>query len=187
MKDFLSHPWVRVLVIATTIAMCSFAIRETASITQPVVQALREVLVPLAVGFAIAYMVTPMVDAISRQGGVRRFVAAGLLFAVVSIAVSTTFALVVPVVIRQGAALTARVFQGEQFEDRNHNGRFDSGEPFEDLNGNHNWDPGLLSSGLARLEAWQNHIKVKAQLAIDDSGLAFLELYANETAPHRLY
>ncbi|MBA2482060.1 MAG: AI-2E family transporter [Planctomycetes bacterium] len=187
MKDLLTHPWIRVLLIATTIAMCSFAIRETASITQPIIQALREVLVPVAVGFAIAYVVTPMVDAISRQGGVRRFFAAGMLFAIVSIATVATTALVVPMVIRQGAALTSRVFQGEHFEDANRNGRHDAGESFEDLNGNRAWDPGLLSSGLVRLEEWQNKIKVKAQLALDENALAFLQVYAADTAAQRDY
>ena len=62
MLELLRHPWVRVLIIATTVAMCSLALRETASITLPVIQALKEVLIPLAIGFTIAYVLTPLVD-----------------------------------------------------------------------------------------------------------------------------
>ncbi len=187
MKELLEHPWIRVLLIATAIAMCTFALRETAWITEPIAVALKEVLMPVAVGFAIAYVVTPIVDAIARQGGVRRFVAAGMLFAVVSLVVSLTMILLVPAVIHEGSALTGRVFQGETYQDLNHNDRYDPGEPFEDSNGNKVWDRGLVASGLVRLEEWQNRIKVKAHLAFDDPSLSYLALYAAETAPYRDY
>jgi predicted PurR-regulated permease PerM len=187
MKDLLAHPWIRVLLIATTIAMCSFALRETAVITQPIAMALRDVLVPVAVGFAIAYVITPVVDAIARQGGMRRFLAAGMLFAIVSTVVAVTLAVLVPVVIRQGASLAERVFRGEPWTDANRNGRYDAGETFIDGNANGTWDTGVLSSGLVRLEEWQNRIKVQAQLALDDAALSYLALYLERTADERDY
>src|SRR3954469_14186526 len=103
--------------------MCTFALRETAWITQPIAQALKDVLVPVAVGFAIAYVLTPVVDAIAYQGGIRRFCAAGMLFGVVAIGLAAMLALVVPAVVHEGSALTLRVFQGEPYTDVNANRR----------------------------------------------------------------
>jgi predicted PurR-regulated permease PerM len=186
-RELLDHPWVKVLLAATTIAMCTFALRETAWIILPIALALKDVLVPVAIGFAIAYVLTPVVDAIARQSGVRRFFAAGILFGVVAVGAVLAMVLLVPAVLHEGSALTQRVFQGEPYEDLNHNGRYDPGEPFEDQNGNKVWDRGLLASGLSRLEEWQARLKVKARLAFDDPELAYLALYADDTAELRTY
>ncbi len=186
MKEILDHPWVKVLVIATTIAMCSFALRETASITQPVFSALADVLVPVAVAFAIAYVVMPVVDLLHRWG-VPRAVASGLLFGVGSAVLVAAVVLVVPPVVNQAVDMSVRVFQGESFEDRNGNGRWDAGEPFDDRDHNGVRDPAMLSRGLAWLEGSQARLRVKLKLGLNEPALGFLALYAQDTAPLRAY
>ena len=180
MKELLDHPWIKVLVIATTIAMCSFALRETASITQPIVTALGEVLVPVAVAFALAYVVTPVVDGITHLG-VNRMVAAGLLFGAGSLLVVLAFVLVVPAVVRQSVDLSVQIFQGESYVDRNKNGHFDSGEPFDDANHNGHRDPALLTRLATFLEESQDRLRVNFGLGLGEQSLAFLTLYERDT------
>ena len=180
MKELLDHPWIKVLVIATTVAMCSFALRETASITQPIVAALGEVLVPVAVAFALAYVVTPVVDGITRLG-VNRMVAAGLLFGVGSILVVLALVLVVPAVVRQSVDLSVQIFQGESYVDRNKTGHFDSGEPFDDANHNGHRDPALLTKLATFLEESQDRLRVNFGLGLGEQSLAFLTLYERDT------
>jgi predicted PurR-regulated permease PerM len=170
MRDLLEHPWVKVLLIATAVAMCTFALRETAWITQPIIAAFGDVLLPVVIGFALAYVLTPIVDAISRQGGVRRFVAASMLFGVVGLAMVLLVVLVVPAVMHEGAMLTQRVFQGEASTEQKHSGRTLLAEPFS----MQVRDQGLLTAGLQRLEDWQTRLKIHARLAFDDADLAFL-------------
>ncbi len=179
-REMLDHPWVKVLLVATTIAMCTFALRETAWFTEPIANALREVLVPIAVGLAVAYVLTPIVDAIARQGGVRRFVAAGILFGVVSVALAVILGLVVPAVVREGVTLVQRIFQGQPPSDAEHGG-IATGGPSQP------WRKSLLASGLERLENWQNNLRVKAHLAFDRSELGFLDVVEARTAPMRSY
>ncbi len=171
-RDLLEHPWVKLLLIATAIAMCTFALRETAWITEPIVRALGEVLVPVAVGFAIAYVLTPIVDAISRQGGVRRLVAAALLFGVVSVAMVMLVVLVVPAVIHQGVTLTERLFQGQSYTD---------------LQGKEVTQRSLLASSLDRLSDFQNRLRIRAHLSFDRRELSFLDLLESRTGELRRY
>jgi predicted PurR-regulated permease PerM len=171
-RELLEHPWVKLLLIATAIAMCTFALRETAWITEPIVRALGEVLVPVVVGFAIAYVLTPIVDAISRQSGVRRFAAAGLLFGVVSLGVAVVLVMVVPAVVHEGVTLTERVFQGQTYSD---------------LQGKVVTDKSLLSSCLDRLEDWQMRLRIRAHLAFDRRELSYLDLLESRTAALRAY
>jgi len=180
MKELLDHPWIKVLVIATTIAMCSFALRETASITQPIVKALGEVLVPVAVAFALAYVVTPVVDAITRLG-INRMVAAGLLFGAGSLLLVGALVLVVPVVVRQSVDLSVQIFQGESYVDRNKNVHFDAGEPFDDANRNSHRDPALLTRLATFLEESQDQLRVNFGLGLGEQSLAFLTLYERDT------
>lgn len=180
MKELLDHPWLKVLIIATTIAMCSFALRETASITQPIVTSLGEVLVPVAVAFAIAYVVTPVVDMATRFG-LNRTVAAGLLFGAGSLLVIGALILVVPAVVRQSVDLSVQVFQGESYVDRNHNGRYDPGEPFDDANHNGQRDPALLTRLATFLEESQDRLRVNFGLGLGEQSLAFLSLYQRDT------
>ena len=184
MKDLLDHPWIKVLVIATTVAMCSVALRETASITWPVFAALRDVLVPVAIGFAISYVITPAVDGLAKLG-FRRVVAAGLLFGVVTLGLGLAVAVVVPATIKQSVALSLRIFQGEPFTDLNGNGRHDPGEPFEDLDRNGERDEPLLSRSLVWLEESQNRLKVGLNLGLDDQALKVLAAYERELDPLR--
>ena len=180
MKELLDHPWIKVLVIATTIAMCSFALRETASITQPIVTALGEVLVPVAVAFALAYVVTPVVDGITRLG-VNRMVAAGLLFGAGSLLVVLTLVLVVPAVVRQSVDFSVQIFQGESYVDRNKNGHYDNGEPYDDANHNNHRDPALLTRLATFLEESQERLRVNFGLGLGEQSLAFLTLYERDT------
>jgi predicted PurR-regulated permease PerM len=183
----LEHPWVKVLLIATTIAMSSLALEATASITRPIAEALRDVLVPVAIGFAVAYVLTPVVDAIARQGGMRRLFAAGTLFGVASLVLVLTLVVVVPLVIRDGAGLAGRVFKGEPFTDSNHNGVYDPGEPYVDLNGNGRWDPGLITGGLEWLERTQEKVRERAHPELDDQALGFVLVYTADLAPAKGY
>ncbi len=186
MNNLLDHPWMKVLVIATTIAMCSFALRETASITQPVVSALGEVLVPVAVAFAIAYVVTPVVDALGRLG-LNRTVAAGLLFGCGSLLLVGALVLIVPAVVRQSVELSVQLFRGESYVDRNNNGRYDPGENFIDTNLNQERDPPLLSRFANFLEESQSRFRVSVGLGLDEQSLAFLSLYEHDTRDWRTW
>jgi predicted PurR-regulated permease PerM len=186
MKYLLRHPWVRVLIIATTVAMCSMALRETASITLPVIAALREVLVPVAIGFTIAYVLTPVVDALTTRVRLPRSIAAGLLFGLFSVVVVLSVTLVVPTVVRQSTSMAERVFKGEQFTDIDIDGRYDVGEPYVDANGNHRYDAhGMLASALAWVEERQGQLRQFAKLEIDRPARAFLLLYLDETVQER--
>ena len=181
MKSLLDHPWIKVLVIAATVATCSFALRETANITQPIAAALGEVLAPVAVGFAIAYVVMPLVDALGRLG-IRRTFAAGLLFGIGSLLLAGTVALVVPAVVRQGIDLSIKVFQGESYVDRNANGRYDPGEPFDDANHDGQRNAAMLSRSLKWLEDGQNRLRVNLGLGLGETALTTIAVAAEDTA-----
>lgn len=186
MRDLLDHPWVKVLLIATTVAMCSFAVRETASITLPVVNAVLDVAVPVAIGFVVAYVLTPLVDVIARRSGFGRTLATGVLFAGTTALLLGSLVLVVPILFRQSAELANQVARGEPYVDRNANGRWEPGEPFTDSNGNGVLDPSVLS----RISGWvqdrQQRIKRMANLTVEDAGLALLAAYDEETRVPRL-
>jgi predicted PurR-regulated permease PerM len=185
MNELLKHPWVRVLLIATTVAMSTLALRETASITLPVITALRDVLVPVAIGFTIAYVLTPVVDALSRRG-FNRALAAGVLFALFCVVTVVGFSLVVPTVLRQTTNLATRLFQGEKFTDLNGNGAYDDGEPYVDANGNGRYDSqGMLAVGMRWLEERQGQLRQIAKLELDRPALAFLAFYLDQTAAER--
>lgn len=186
MKELLDHPWVKVLVIATTIAMCSFALRETASITQPILSALGEVLVPVAVAFALAYVVTPIADQLGRLG-LNRTLAAGTIFGLGSLLIVGALVLVVPAVVRQSVDLSVQLFHGETFVDRNENRRFDAGEPFDDSNHNGARDPALIARLAAFLEESQSRLRVNFGLGLGEQSLAFLAAYEHDTLEQRAW
>jgi predicted PurR-regulated permease PerM len=186
MKELLEHPWIKVLIIATTIAMCSFALRETASITQPIIGALGEVLVPVAVAFALAYVVTPLADLLGRLG-LNRMIAAGLIFGLGSLLIVGALILVVPAVIRQSVDLSVQLFHGESYVDSNQNSRFDAGEPFDDPNHNGSRDPALITRFAAFLEESQNRLKVNFGLGLGEQSLVFLSLYEQDTHDLRMW
>ena len=186
MRALLRHPWIRVLLVATTIAMCSLALRETASITLPIISALKEVLIPVAIGFTIAYVLTPVADWLTLRVGVPRSIAAGLLFGLFSVAVVLILTLVIPTVVRQSTSMAERVFKGETYTDINNNGRYDEGEPYIDANDNGHYDAkGMLASALAWVEERQGQLRQYAKLEIDRPARAFLLLYINETVNER--
>lgn len=186
MRELLSHPWVRVLIIATTVAMCSLALRETASITLPVIQALKEVLIPVAIGFTIAYVLTPVVDWLTVRVRLPRSLAASLLFGMTSMVLALVVMLVIPTVIRQSASMAERVFKGETFTDINADGRYNEGEPYLDANANNRYDAlGLIASAQAWVQERQGQLRQFAKLEIDRPGRAFLGLYLRETAGER--
>lgn len=186
MRDLLSHPWVRVLLVATTVAMCSFALRETASITLPVVNAVMDVAVPVAIGFVIAYVLTPLVDLISRRSGFGRTVATGVLFIVTIASGLGAVAVMVPLLARQTADLANMIAHGEPFVDRNGNGRWDPGEPFTDQNGNGVYDPPLVARISDWAQARQQNLRQMARQAVDDTGLALLNASQDEFRVPRL-
>lgn len=140
MNELLKHPWIRVLLIATTIAMCSWALRETSFITLPVVRALGEVLVPVAIGFCIAYVLTPIVDILHLRCKLPRTFAAGIPFLFFLGVVVIGTILIVPTVLRQSYSMAERLFKSEVYVDVNHNQVWEEGEPFADTNGNGRYD-----------------------------------------------
>ena len=180
MRDLLNHPWAKVLLVASTVAMCSFALRETASITLPVVTAVFDVMVPVAIGFVIAYVLTPLVDLISRGVGHGRTVATSVLFVVVTLVTLGCLVMVVPLLARQSADLVNQVVRGESFVDRNGNGRWDKGEPFSDLNANGIQDPSVITRVTGWAQDRQQSLRKMANLAVDDTGLAMLAVYQEE-------
>lgn len=186
MKELLVHPWVRVLLVATTVAMCSFALRETASVTLPVLDAVLDVLVPVAIGFVIAYVLTPLVDLLSKRSGFGRTVAAAVLFAAAVAAVLGTLAVVVPLLAKQTADLANQIAHGEPLSDRNGNGRWDPGEQFTDQNGNGVYDPSMVSRITDWVQTRQQNLRQMANLAVDDAGLAMLNAYQEEVRIPRL-
>lgn len=184
MKELLAHPLIRVLLVATAVAMCSFALRETAHLTQPVVGALGEVLLPLAIGFAIAYVITPAVDLLCRWG-LRRPLAAFILFLGTALLGAGLVAVLVPVAIKQAVSLSQRTFQGEPYTDLNGNGSYDAGEPFVDLNSDRQRDDPLVGRGVRWVEEYQVRLRAGLRLGLDDRALAFVLLYDREVGPVR--
>jgi len=181
LRDLLDHPWVKVLLVASTVAMCSFAVRETASITLPIVNAVLDVAVPVAIGFVIAYVLTPVVDLMSRRVGFGRWMAAAILFATTTVVLLGSLALVVPLLAKQSAELANQVVRGEAFVDRNASGRWDLGESFNDLNGNGVYDPSVITRMTTWVEERQQSLRRMANLTVDESGLSLLAVYQHET------
>ena len=102
--------------------------RTTAVLTLPIISAATNVLLPLAIGFTIAYVLTPVVDAAQRIKVNRAFATAVLFGVFLSLSVAI-LSLAVPAVIRQSSDLAARSFQDNYYLDRNADGGFDQDEP----------------------------------------------------------
>lgn len=184
-SDLLRHPWFRVLLIATSIAAVCWALRETAIITLPIAGALAEVALPLAIGFTIAYVLTPLVDALDRRG-LHRWPATLVLFLVFGGGAALTAALVVPAVVRQSTALAARLFQAEPFVDQDRDQRWDEGEPYEDRDGDGRHDAtGLIAEWGAWARQQQDWVRHRLKLGLTPSAMAFLDLYAQRTRLER--
>ncbi|MEK7412495.1 MAG: AI-2E family transporter [Planctomycetota bacterium] len=186
MKELIEHPWIKVLLIATTVAMCSFALRETASITMPMVNAITDVAVPVAIGFVIAYVLTPVVDLISRRSGFGRTLAAATLFGLTGFMLIGTMVLVVPLLAKQSADLVNQIARGETYVDSDRNGRWDVGEPFSDMNGNGIYDPSVITRIGDWVQSRQQSLKRMANLTVDEPGLALLTVYQEETRVPRV-
>ena len=122
------HPWGRVFAIAITIAAVSWAVRETAAVTLPIVTAVGEVLLPLAIGFTIAYVLNPLVDWLQRRGW-RRPLASVVLFAVVVVTAGAGVSLALPAVVGQTGQLLERSFAEQRFVDYDGDGRQSRAEP----------------------------------------------------------
>lgn len=120
-------PWGRTLIIAATVAMVSWAVRETAVITWPVITALQSILAPLALGFTLAYVLTPAVDALQRRGMNRRS-ATTILFVVMTIISLLVMSIVVPAIVSQTTDIVQRSVDDAYYYDENGNGYFDQGE-----------------------------------------------------------
>jgi len=186
LKELLDHPWLKVLLVATTVAMCSFALRETASVTLPLVNAVLDVAVPVAIGFVVAYVLTPLVDLISRRVGFGRWITTAALFGLTAAVLLGSLALIVPVLVKQSAELANQVVRGEAYVDRDGSGMWNPGEPFTDANGNGVYNPSVISSVTGWAQERQQSLKRMANLAVDDAGLALLLVYQNETRVPRL-
>lgn len=212
MRDVWSHPWGRVLIVALTVAVVSWAIRETAAVTFPVIEALGAILVPLLIGFTVAYVLTPLVDAISRHG-VRRLVATFILFFIFIVVGSLTLAFGVPAIINQSMELAARTVEDQPFLDRDGDGVRMRHEPilrrlpgtahrfFHDLDedtthsGNEpvyvrGSDSVAISPSMARhVLSWlgeqQERVERYVGTDLDPASATFLEFYRQRTTPFR--
>ncbi|MHC5068465.1 MAG: AI-2E family transporter, partial [Planctomycetota bacterium] len=121
------HRWGRALLIAVTIACVSWAMRETAAITLPLVTAIGDVLLPLAIGLTVAYILNPLVDLLQRTVRKRVLAAAILYLALALIAVLLAVG-VMPLVVSQGSDLLARTFSEQVFLDTDDDGRLRRGD-----------------------------------------------------------
>lgn len=127
-RDLWSTVWGRVLLISATIGMVSWAVRETAVITWPIFQAIGAVLLPLAVGFTIAYVLSPVVDALQRLR-IGRFLASVLLYLVITLIMVLCAILLLPAVGHQTAELFGRTFEDVYYYDRDGDGIKDPRDP----------------------------------------------------------
>jgi hypothetical protein len=154
MQEFWEHPWGRTLLISATIATVSWAVRETAVITWPIFQAMSSVVVPLALGFTLAYVLTPAVDLLQRKG-FRRIVATSILFILLLLLSLLTLWLVVPAIISQTTDMVKRSVEESYYYDSNGDGVYSTGEMlirpmqedghnyyFHDANNNGRYDMG---------------------------------------------
>ncbi|MFW5845843.1 MAG: AI-2E family transporter [Planctomycetota bacterium] len=213
LRDLWAHPWGRTLLIAITVAVVSWAIRETAVITRPLADALQTVLVPLGIGFVIAYVLTPLID-VMQAWGLKRRIATPLLFLLLGVLTVLIISLGMPAMLRQSSELITRFFTDVHYVDRNDNGHYDAGEPlvrrgqdqigvhfFEDLDGDGVLDPDERSfdsdSGevsvqpsLVRrtrdwIEATRQRVDVLLESAPEQRALVFLDIYLQRTAAQR--
>ena len=178
MKELLAHPWIRVLIIATTVAMVSMALRETSPITGPIIAAIYDVLLPVAIGFVIAYVLTPVVDLFSRHAGLGRAVTTSIIFASAIGLFVLVMALAVPPVVRQGSGLVQQAISGEPYTDANRNGVYDDGEAFADRNRNGRRDGALVGGAIAWVEAKQAHLQRLSGAPPTDEGHAMVLAFA---------
>jgi predicted PurR-regulated permease PerM len=202
------HPLGRITMVAVTITVLMWALRESAFLTRPIIDALAAVLTPLAVGFTIAYVLCPAVDLLQRWG-VPRLIGTVLLFLAFTVSTVAAVAWVVPAVTRQGADLAMRSFSDIHFHDRDGNGQLDPGEPylradpdrawwFDDRNGDgrrgideRSWPDGhpsiaIEASLLNQMTSWsKEHTRQLRRflgLELDRSQLFELEFYRRESA-----
>ena len=153
-REFWQHPWGRTLVVAATIAMVSWAVRETAVITFPIFEAMNSVIIPLALGFTLAYVLTPAVDKLQNRG-MTRMMATSILFILLVLVSILTLSLVVPAIVSQTTDMVKRSVEEAYFYDKNGDGNFSPGEAvirpftedgnqfyFHDANNNGRYDIG---------------------------------------------
>ncbi len=113
--------------VAATIAMVSWAVRETAVITFPVFEAMSSVIIPLALGFTLAYVLTPAVDKLQARG-MTRMMATSILFVLLVLASLLTLSLVVPAIVSQTTDMVKRSVEESYFYDKNGDGVYSPGE-----------------------------------------------------------
>jgi len=170
------------------------------------------VLLPLAIGFTIAYVLAPLIDGAQRLG-IGRLIATGVLFALFLFVTVLLASMVLPAVMRQSVDLAERTFQEYRYLDLDENGRYDRGEPrlseldvqagvwFHDRDGDgeagvdepryrEDRHPLRVSPSLAgHLMGWfddqQTRLERLVGLDLDDRARAFLGYYRRQTADLR--
>ena len=128
MRQLWEHPWGRTLLISATIAAVSWAVRETAVITEPIFGAISSVAVPLALGFTLAYVLTPAIDWLQRRG-LSRIVSTSVLFIFLILISILTMVLVLPAIVVQTTDIIKRSVEDSYFYDKNADGVYSTGEP----------------------------------------------------------
>ncbi len=114
--------------IAMTIAVVSWALRETAGVTRPVVNAIGSVLLPLSIGFTIAYILSPVVDLLERCR-ISRLISSSVLYLLFFGGLVVAAVWLVPMVINQSTALITRVVEDAYYLDMDGDRRYDRSEP----------------------------------------------------------
>jgi len=117
-------------------------------------RALSGVLTPLLVGLILAYMVDPLVVALSKR--MARQYAVTVVFGMGSLLLLAAIGVAIPVGWVQGRQLANVVMLGDAFTDRNGNGEFDAGEALtRDLNRNGRFDRSLKERTIEALVRWK--------------------------------
>jgi predicted PurR-regulated permease PerM len=96
---------------------------------------LREIVTPVLLAFALAYLLSPVVSALERIG-INRSAAILLLYAGLVLSAGSLVVLLGPRLTAEVRRFTQMTLFGEPYADLNHNGIHDPGEPLVDYNGN---------------------------------------------------
>ncbi|MDA3962208.1 MAG: AI-2E family transporter [Planctomycetota bacterium] len=201
-----THAWGRVLMMAATVGMVAWALRETADVTLPVVTAVSQVLLPVAVGFTIAYVFQPLMEGLHRRG-CNRLLAAGTIYFLAVVLTVLVGSFAIPAMVRQSADLIDRSFAERRFLDLDADGRWASHEPVlipdangslvHDRNGDEIADvgethyraddprvkvaPSVVHSVASWVDEQRRDLRRMVDNELDARGMRFVAFYAQET------
>jgi predicted PurR-regulated permease PerM len=138
--ELLANPWARMALEAIGIVLAVWLLHR-----------LTDVVTPLLVGLVVAYMVDPVVNALTRRR-FRRSAACNLVYGSGLLAVLALLALSVPVAWHEGVHLYRVAIQGDRWEDADRDGQIQPSELRRDLNRNGRYDASSLTIARRWLE-----------------------------------